>query len=144
MITIERTEYAFASLDASPEEWEVIKVMVRHAESIYHHTELHYKLFWEEDERRPYITRVINMMDVEDDPPPIELLHRKDIHTILCCVREMDRFDVPNIDDDLKNAVIKQMEEFHIVDIFDDEKATDEQMERWTQELSPKSSSSSS
>ncbi|MAW82087.1 MAG: hypothetical protein CMI63_17760 [Parvularcula sp.] len=127
MITIERTNYAFATFDASPEEWKAIKAMVRHAESIYHHTELHYRLFWEEEERRSYIRQVINMMDVEGDPP-IELMHSKEIHTILCCVKEMDRFDVPGLDEDDKMAIISQMEKFHIVDIFDDEKATPEQL----------------
>src|SRR6056297_1257319 len=139
MITIERTNYAFARVDASSDEWKAIGIMVRYAESIYDQTELRYRLMCKEEECRTCIQDVISMLDVEGDPP-IELIHRRAIHTILCCIREMDSFDVPSMDTVLKSTIIDQVRQYHTADIFDDEKATDEQIECWTQELCSKGS----
>ncbi len=64
MITIERTNYAFARVDASSDEWKAIGIMVRYAKSIYNQTELRYRLMCKEEECRTCIQDVISMLGV--------------------------------------------------------------------------------
>ena len=77
MITIERTDYAFAAVDASIEEWAAIKAIVRYCVNHYWATELHY-LIPGPEERRPQKVESLSeaMEHVWGEPPSVSPIPR--------------------------------------------------------------------
>ena len=126
MIQIERTNYGFAEVTASEEEWNGIKAMVKHAADTFEDSELSYRLHGDEDQRHDRVKDLAEYLDVLEGPP--YELSRDDLHVMLAASREMETYDVPGADTALRENIVDQMQSFHVVDIFDDTIANDEQL----------------
>lgn len=126
MINIERTNYGFASIQASAEEWSGVKAMVKHAETMFSQTELLYQLSGQEEDRRPRLQGLIERLNVMEELP-IEL-PKDDVHAVLCAVKAMEDFDVPGLDATQQNELLDQVAEYHVTDIFNDDLASDQQL----------------
>ena len=134
MITIERTDYAFAAVDASTEEWAAIKAIVRYCAHHYWATELHYLIPGPEERRPQKVESLSEAMDHVWGEPPVELVYRDELLLLTQCVTNTEGKGLPGVDEDLHADLAGQIYTLDIYGIFDDDKVTDETWDRWTTE----------
>lgn len=134
MIKIERIEYAFANVDASPEEWEGIKAIVRFCADHFNDTELLYSIHGPEEQRRAKVESLSEIMDTVWGDPPIEQVYRDSIFLIASCIIDTEGKDLPNVDTQLHENLAQQIHDLGVYDLFDDDNVTDEQWDVWNQE----------
>ncbi|XOV84920.1 MAG: HD domain-containing protein [bacterium] len=131
MIKIERTEYAFASLDASPDEWAAIKAIVSFCASHFNYTELRYSLPFPEEQRHGKIESLIEAMNTVWGNPPIEDVYRDDLFLIANCITHTDGKDLPNVNSMLQETLVRQLQDIDVYHLFDDAHVTPAQWDLW-------------
>ncbi|AUZ83674.1 HD domain-containing protein [Methylophaga nitratireducenticrescens] len=136
MITITRTEFAFATIDASIHEWNTIKTIVRYCANNYRNTELLYCIPGPEEQRLEKLQSLSEIMDHVWGPPPLEDIYRDQLFLITHCIKETEGKDLPNVDDELHANLVNQVYNLGVYDIFDDDNVSDEQWASWQIERS--------
>ncbi len=134
MITIERTEYAFASLDASPDEWAAIKAIVSFCASHFNHTELRYSLTCPEEQRHVKVEALCEAMNMVWGNPPIEDVYRNDLFLIANCITHTDGKDLPRVNPKLHETLAQQLHDIDVYHLFDDDHVTPAQWDSWNYE----------
>lgn len=119
MITIQRTDYAFAELNASAQEWEGIKSLVQEAVNNYDNTELDILIHGPAEDRQSKLETMAGKLMVSD-PPPV-LLHSDDLQMLLLITTEADNRDVPGLDPELKHSITDQLNQYPVSTIFADD-----------------------
>ena len=131
MIKIERTEYAFASLNASPDEWEAMKAIVGYCASHFNHTELRYSLPFPEEQRHGKIESLCEAMNTVWGNPPIEDMYRDDLLLIAKCIIHTEGKELPKVNPKLQEAIAQQLLDIDVYHLFDDDNVTPEQWDLW-------------
>lgn len=95
MITFKRVDYAFAELDATPEEWAAVQRVLRHAVEHYSDWELDYVI------SGPAVGRFGRLQSMAErlllpDPLPCTI-HIEDIQILFCVGTIMDRAIIPGL-----------------------------------------------
>lgn len=134
MITIERTEYAFTTLNASPEEWKAIKTIVRFCAQHYWQTELLYSISGPEENRQEKVESLSEILDEVWGQPPFEQVYKDHILLIAQCITHTEGKTLPDVDDKIHEDLAKQFYDLGVYDIFDDDNVTDEQWDTWNRE----------
>jgi hypothetical protein len=134
MITIERTDYAFAAVDASIEEWAAIKAIVRYCANHYWATELHYLIPGPEERRPQKVESLSEAMEHVWGEPPVELVFRDEVLLLTQCVTDTEGKGLPGVDEDFHADLAGQIYTLDVYGIFDDDKVTDETWDRWARE----------
>ena len=134
MISIERTEYAFGTFNASAKEWGALKDIVRYCANNYRATELIYSIPGPEEHRHGKVEDLSQIMDHFWGDPPIETMPLDQIFLIKNCVIDLDGKDILNIDEDIVSGLAEQFYNLDVHGIFDDENVTDEQWAEWKKE----------
>ncbi|WP_417536446.1 HD domain-containing protein [Methylophaga sp.] len=136
MISITRTEYAFATIDGSTREWEAIKAIVRYCANNYRNTELLYRIPGPEEQRLDKLQSLSEIMDHVWGAPPHEDIYRDQLFLITNCITDTDGKALPDVDDELHANLAEQMYSLGVYDIFNDDNVSDEQWASWQIERS--------
>jgi hypothetical protein len=136
MITITRTDYAFATVDASACEWDAIKAIVRFCAGHFSDTQLRYSLPGPEEQRHSTVDSLSETLDEVWGLPPIELVHKNDVFLIASCIRDTAGRKLPDIDHELHEHLARQLADLDVYGIFDDDHVSSEQWTSWNIERS--------
>lgn len=136
MISITRTDYAFATLDASIHEWDTIKAIVRYCANNYRDTELLYCIPGPEEHRQDKITSLSEIMEEVWGLPPIKLVYKNDLFLIANCITSTEGKPLSYVNNELHENLAKQITDLSVYDIFDDSNVRDEQWMLWEFERS--------
>ncbi len=126
MVTIERTNYAFAEINASPEEWEGVKAMIKHAVDVYDKTDLDYLIQGDAETRNMRLRQLSEKLVMFDEAPVS--LHKEDLQILLIVVFESDRTINPHLDDKQSEVIRSAFAQYNIQTIFDDSLTDDSKL----------------
>ncbi len=82
MITLKRVDYAFAELNATPEEWAAVQRVLRHAVEHYNHWDLYYTISGPAELRFGKLQSMAERMLLHD-PLPIAI-HKENVDILFC------------------------------------------------------------
>lgn len=136
MISITRTDYAFATIDASIREWNTIKTIVRYCADNYQNTELLYCIPGPEEHRVDKLKSLSEIMDHVWGTPPLEDIYKDHLFLITNCITDTEGKDLPNVGNELHANLAEQIYNLGVYDIFDDDNVSDEQWTSWEIERS--------
>lgn len=136
MISITRTAYAFATIDASIREWETIKTIVRYCANNYRYTELLYCIPGPEEQRLDKLQSLSEILDHVLGSPPLEDIYKDQLFLIANCIKDTEGKELPNVDHWLHANLAEQIYELGVYDIFNDDNVSDEQWASWQVERS--------
>lgn len=134
MITIDRTDYAFATIDASTEEWAAIKAIVRYCARHYWATELHYAIPGPEERRPQKVESLSEALEHVWGEPPIELVFRDEVLLLTQCVTHTEGKGLPGVDEDFRADLAAQIYALDVHGVFEDDTVPDERWDRWETE----------
>jgi len=115
MITLQRTDYAFAELNATPEEWEGIKTIVQSAVDNYDTWDIDFSIPGPAEKRKTSLESMAERLMVSELPVTID---REDIAVLLAVARQADREQVPNMDRVHKDEILDEFSRYNIHALF--------------------------
>jgi hypothetical protein len=116
MITLLRTDYAFAELNATPEEWEGIKTIVQSAVDNYANSDLDCVMPGRAEDRRNRLESMAGRLMVTDPPPAT--IHREDLEVLLAVALEAHKEEVPGVDPDFKDRIADELLRYNAHTLF--------------------------
>ena len=134
MIIIKRTNYDFATIDATEEEWDAFEKIVAFivndyvaTENEYMTTDIDYMISGHADTRKnKFLSFAEGFAMIEDRS---DKFHRYDIDLLLTACSAVDDTDVPGVSQQMRSSIVEQVYKLRIVDIFNDDITPRENLE---------------
>ncbi len=115
MITLTRNDFAFAELNATPEEWTGIKTIVQSAVDNYGQWDLDYSIPGPAERRKTSLESMAERLMVSELPVT---MHREDIAVLLAVARQADREQIPGIDRVHKEEILDGFSPYNFHTLF--------------------------
>lgn len=119
MINIERTNYSFARVDATDEEWDALGKIVAFIADDFGATEIEYDMDGHVDTRENRFLSFAEGFAQLDDRS--DKFHRDDLDLLILAGRAVDDSDVPSVSKEVRDSISEQMYNQRITHIFNDD-----------------------
>ena len=119
MITIKRTNYDFARVNATEEEWDALEKIVAFIANDFGATEIEYDMDGHVDSRENRFLSFAEGFAQLDDRS--EKFHRDDLDLLIIAGRAVDNINVPGVSHKIRSSVSNQMYKVSIIEIFNDD-----------------------